>query len=139
MCNGILPAAHQDIHTLDRRHRPLGGRRHTQLLCGGVDQAPIVLPAIVLIAGNHALLIGTQLHLPDVRRTVSVPTLLIGSRELHAHRLACQVRNHRSGLGHIVIAAVAIGASAFSKLHADLFGLKADQGCNATAGILDVL
>ena len=80
-----------------------------------------MLPAVVLVRDQVSVAAGCCPHLPQMGRSIGVPTLLVPTHELHPHRCGSQLREQGGGLGHVVIAAVTVGAGAVAVLHAHLF------------------
>src|SRR5258708_3453418 len=103
--NGVHGAEIARADLLSRASRPFGGGLSISQLLGGFDQAPVVLPAVVLVRHDLAGGIGSGTDLADMGGAIVIPTVLIPSHELEAHRLACRLREDRGCLSHIVGAA----------------------------------
>src|ERR1700722_15540736 len=95
---------------LRRGSRPFGrGLPHCKLL-GGLDQTPVVLPAVIFIGDKLAVGIGGGADLAYMGGTVVIPTVLIPPHELEAHWFTRGLGEDGGSLRDIVVAAMAISA-----------------------------
>ena len=63
-----------------------------------------MLPAIIFIGDDIALLIDARTHFGEMGRAVVVPAMLIPAHVLHAHGLARRRRHDGGGLGGVLVA-----------------------------------
>ena len=134
-----MPPHTSGIDALYTHRWPLGGRCDTGQLGGGLDIAPVVLPAVIFVGDDLSVRIRGDACLANVRRAIGVPAMFVPAHELQAHRRAGQLRQQRCRLCSVVVAAVAVGSRPFRVLHAQRFRRHAQQCADAAPGGVDIL
>src|SRR6516225_7971540 len=135
----VHASAIQRAHPLHRASGPFGGRAGEGQLLGGFHVAPAMLPALILVGDQLASVIRGSANLPDVRRPEIVPSMLVPTHELQAHRLAGELRKNGRGLRDIVVATVAIGPRAFVILDANLIRGEAENAAQGGTRSVHIL
>src|SRR3954468_24771600 len=98
-----------------------------------------MLPAVVLVGDQVALVVNAGAKLSEVGRAVLVPAMLIPAHELHPDRPAGCLGEDRSGLLGIAVATSPESARSFVVLHPNLLGLHAQHVGQELASTVDVL
>src|SRR3954465_4137763 len=98
-----------------------------------------MLPAVVLVREQVALVVNTGANLREVGRAVLVPAMLVPAHELHPDRPTGCLRQERGSLLGIAIAASPESAGSFVILNPNLLGLHAEHVGQELASTVDIL